>query len=64
MIQEIKLSDKISIYKTNYNWEYSQKSFVERAKQVENFKLRNNIILYFLLYSKFANFIIPILGGK
>lgn len=48
MIQEIKLSDKISIYKTNYNWEYSQESFVERANQVENFKLRNNIILYFL----------------
>lgn len=37
MIQEIKLSDKTSIYKTNYNWEYDQKSFVERANQVENY---------------------------
>lgn len=48
MIEEIKLSDKTSIYKTSYNWEYNQEAFIKRAYEVEKFKLRNNIILYFL----------------
>ena len=48
MIEEIKLSNKTSIYKTNYNWEYKQEAFIKRAYEVEKFKLRNNIILYFL----------------
>lgn len=48
MIEEIKLSDRTSIYKTTYNWECNQEAFIKRAYEVEKFKLRNNIILYFL----------------
>jgi hypothetical protein len=38
MIQEIKLSDEYSIYKTKYDWECSKESFINRIEQLKKFK--------------------------
>lgn len=58
MIEEVKLTHKTSIYRTNYNWEYSQEAFIDRAYEVERFSegkpwwlsplLKNNAVMYLL----------------
>ena len=40
MIEKIKIDEITSIYKTKYNWEYSQENFIKRIYQ--SIKMNNH----------------------